>query len=61
MRYLIYIILLTSLAACKTKTMDKNQTTVYAFRLKPGDDLKAGIEQVVKERQIRAGRATLRS
>lgn len=55
MRYLIYIILLTSLAACKTKTMDKNQTTVYAFRLKPGDDLKAGIEQVVKERQIRAG------
>lgn len=55
MRYLIYIILLTSLTACKTKTMDKNQTTVYAFRLKPGDDLKAGIEQVVKERQIRAG------
>lgn len=55
MRYLIYIILLTSLAACKTKTMDKNQTTVYASRLKPGDDLKAGIEQVVKERQIRAG------
>lgn len=55
MRIYLYIIVLAVLAGCKTKTMENNQVAVYAFRLKPGDDLKAGIEQVVKERQIRAG------
>lgn len=29
--------------------------TVHAFRLKPGQDLKSGIEQLVKEKNIEAG------
>lgn len=30
-------------------------TTMYAFRLKPGQDLKQGIESLVKEKNIKAG------
>jgi len=33
--------------------MDKN--TVYAFRLKPGEDLRNGIDAIVKEKNIHAG------
>lgn len=29
--------------------------SVYAFRLKPGEDLQAGIEKIVKEKNITAG------
>ncbi|MBC7874143.1 MAG: DNA-binding protein [Ferruginibacter sp.] len=29
--------------------------TTYAFRLKPGEDLKEGIEKLVKEKSIKAG------
>ena len=31
------------------------EKTVYAFRLKPGQDLRQGIESLVKEKNIRAG------
>jgi len=31
------------------------QATTHAFRLKPGEDLKAGIQKVVYEQQIKAG------
>lgn len=30
-------------------------TKVYAFRLKPGQDLKASIQQLVQDKQIKAG------
>ena len=33
--------------------MDNNK--VYAFRLKPGEDLRKGIEAIVKEKNIKAG------
>lgn len=42
-------------AGCKTKSMEQTNLSVYAFRLKPGEDLKAGIENIVKEKNIRAG------
>jgi len=35
--------------------MDDATNSVYAFRLKPGDDLKSGIEKVVLEKNIKAG------
>lgn len=49
-------IILTSLilSACKSKNMDDVIAT-YAFRLKPGEDLKEGIEKLAKEKNIRAG------
>ena len=31
------------------------QPTIHAFRLKPGEDLKAGIQKVVNDQQIKAG------
>ena len=51
----IMIVSLLFLAACqpaKEKTMHQ---PVYAFRLKPGEDMKEGIEKLVKENNIRAG------
>jgi len=35
--------------------MNQPATNIYAFRLKPGEDLKLAIEQVVKEKYINAG------
>ncbi|HEV7779672.1 MAG TPA: PPC domain-containing DNA-binding protein [Chitinophagaceae bacterium] len=35
--------------------MKQDNTTVHAFRLKPGEDLKEGIERIVKEKGINAG------
>lgn len=32
-----------------------NNCTAYAFRLKPGQDLKTGIQNLVSEKQIKAG------
>ena len=32
-----------------------NHSTIHAFRLKPGEDLKASIEKIVKEKNIEAG------
>jgi len=32
-----------------------NQTTIHAIRLNPGEDLKAGIEKLVKDKNIEAG------
>jgi uncharacterized protein len=37
------------------KTKEQMNTKTYAFRLKPGEDLKAGIEKIVKENNITAG------
>ena len=43
------------LSGCKTKSMNETTTATYAFRLKPGEDLKAGIEKIVQEKNIKAG------
>jgi predicted DNA-binding protein with PD1-like motif len=42
-------------SACQSRTMKEEKTTTYAFRLKPGDDLRGGIEKLVKEKDIKAG------
>jgi uncharacterized protein len=53
---LVIICLCTmALAGCKTGTMKKNNLSTYAFRLKPGEDLKAGITNRVNQQQISAG------
>ena len=52
---LVNIILLSLiLFSCQQKTA-MNNTTAYAFRLKPGEDLKAGIQKLVTDKQIKAG------
>lgn len=43
------------IAGCKAKTMHSNETFQVAFRLKPGEDLQAGIEKMVQEKSIGAG------
>jgi uncharacterized protein len=43
------------LTACKTGTMKEQTSSTYAFRLKPGEDLKQGIEKIVQENKITAG------
>ncbi|MEQ1676597.1 MAG: PPC domain-containing DNA-binding protein [Chitinophagaceae bacterium] len=35
--------------------MKQANQLAYAFRLKPGEDLRSGIEKVVKEKKIKAG------
>lgn len=47
--FLLFAFLL--LSSCKEQKMDQS----IAFRLKPGEDLKAGIDRVVKEANIEAG------
>ncbi len=42
------------LSACKPNNMS-NRDTVYAFRLKPGEDLQKGIEKVISQNAIKAG------
>ena len=39
----------------QSKNMKQENNAVHAFRLKPGEDLKAGIETVAKEKGIKAG------
>lgn len=53
----IITIALTTLifSACQSTTMREPAVSTYAFRLKPGDDLKEGIDKLVKEKNIRAG------
>lgn len=51
----VYIILVSLiLFSCQQKTA-MNNTTAYAFRLKPGEDLKTGIQKLVNDKQIKAG------
>lgn len=42
-------------SACKTGKMKQENISVYAFHLKPGEDLKKGIEKVTREKGIEAG------
>ncbi len=48
------LLLLAGLSSCKT-TQPMSSTQVYAFRLKPGEDLKKGIQQFAEQKQITAG------
>lgn len=48
-------IYITAFSACNTTTMKQTDPQYFAFRLKPGEDLQAGIEKVVKEKNISAG------
>jgi len=51
----VYIILvLLILFSCQQKTA-MNNLTAHAFRLKPGEDLKAGIQKLVNDKQIKGG------
>lgn len=54
MKPILIILVSLILFSCQQKTaMDK--LTAHAFRLKPGEDLKTGIENLVNEKQIKAG------
>jgi uncharacterized protein len=44
-----------ALACNQSKQQHTMGTTAYAFRLKPGQDLRQGINQLVTEKQIKAG------
>ena len=51
----VFIILVSAiLISCQQKNA-MNNCTPHAFRLKPGQDLKTGIQNLVKEKQIKAG------
>jgi uncharacterized protein len=54
-RLLTTCLTITALTACQTTAMKKETVSTYAFRLKPGEDLKEGIEKQVMENQINAG------
>lgn len=55
LRWFWLLLTMLCFTACREKTMYKVNNSVYAFRLKPGEDLKEGIERIVKEKSIRAG------
>lgn len=51
----VYIILVSVIIiSCQHKAA-MNNITAHAFRLKPGQDLKTGIQNLVNEKQIKAG------
>lgn len=56
-KWILNIFLIFTLCACTNdnKTMKPKSESTLAFRLKPGEDLKTGIDKVVKENNIQAG------
>lgn len=52
-KYLLIAVLLGP--ACNNRHTMQQDTQVYAIRLKPGEDLQKGIQQLVAEKQIKAG------
>lgn len=55
MRIVLILLTIILFSACKTKTMTPEKISTAAFRLKPGEDIRAGIEKIVREKDIRAG------
>jgi uncharacterized protein len=55
MRFFILLLTILTIAGCHNNRMKHEKITTYAFRLKPGEDLKAGIDTVVKQNNITAG------
>lgn len=51
--WLLLALMVSSILACKSKTMQASDKT-YAFRLKPGQDLKASIDSFVQAHQLEA-------
>ena len=56
-KVLLILLFIPVLISCKnSETMSsKNSTNTYAFRLKPGQDLRLELEKFVKEKNITAG------
>ncbi|MEO7307241.1 MAG: hypothetical protein ABIR78_05715 [Ferruginibacter sp.] len=54
MRFTYIILASLILVSCQQKTTMDN-LTAHAFRLKPGQDLKTAIQELVNEKQIKAG------
>jgi predicted DNA-binding protein with PD1-like motif len=44
-----------AMGSCKNSGNMTEKLTSYAFRLKPGEDLKGGIEKIIQENHIAAG------
>lgn len=55
MRIVVLLLTIAIFTACKNKPMTSETTDTAAFRLKPGEDLREGIEKIVKEKSIKAG------
>ncbi len=53
MKWIYFFLPLAVFSACQNRKM--NNIDVYVFRLKPGEDLKEGVEKIVKENNIAAG------
>jgi hypothetical protein len=53
--YKLLLIAILALAACTNGSTMKDKTNVYALRLKPGEDLLAGIVKTVAGNHIQAG------
>ncbi|MEO8174121.1 MAG: PPC domain-containing DNA-binding protein [Sediminibacterium sp.] len=51
-KQIICLILIVTISSCKN---DQLMPTTHAFRLKPGQDLKASIDSFVKAKKIQAG------
>jgi len=52
---IVWIILSVATFASTAQTMDASSSDFYAFRLKPGEDLRGGILAFAKEKEIKAG------
>ena len=55
MKFTQFVLLLFIFTTSCNQQQMSNQTTIHAIRLKPGEDLKAGIEKLLKEKNIEAG------
>ncbi len=55
MRIVLLLLTINFFAACKPSKMNPEKINTAAFRLKPGEDLRTGIEKIVKEKSINAG------
>jgi uncharacterized protein len=55
-RFGAFVLLLSVLSLCQHRNkMPMENNTAYAFRLKPGQDLKQEIQKLVTQKQIKAG------
>lgn len=53
--YKLLLIAMLALAGCTNNTAMENNKNLFALRLKPGEDLQAGIVRTVKTNHIEAG------
>ncbi len=55
MKWMSVILTILLLSGCQSKNMKQENISTYAFRLKPGEDLKQGIEKIIAAKKIKAG------